>query len=157
MKANKHSQSIPADKLEQARTKISEAADLLKPYLIALTPAEKQEIPKMGPKTLNFVEKSHEYAHENPSLVPNYLDMAEFDIDFADAHGLWALHNRIVQLQEAIGDTQMTAGSEAYQAALVFYNSAKVAASQGIHGAKAVYEELKKRFPGKKRDHHEHP
>jgi hypothetical protein len=46
----------------------------------------------------------------------------------------------------------MTAGSEAYQAALVFYNSVKVAASQGITGAKAVYEELKKRFPGKKRN-----
>jgi hypothetical protein len=151
MKANKHSQSIPADKLEQAKVKIGEAAELLKPYLIALTPAEKQEIPKMGPKTLNFVEKSHEYAHENPSLVPNYLEMDEFDIDFADAHGLWTLHNRVQQLQEAISDTQMTAGSEAYQAALVFYNSVKVAASQGIHGAKAVYEELKKRFPGKKR------
>jgi hypothetical protein len=45
----------------------------------------------------------------------------------------------------------MTAGSEAYQAALIFYNSAKVAASQGIQGAKAVYEQLKKRFPGTKR------
>jgi hypothetical protein len=152
MKSNKHSQSIPAAKLEQAKAKIEEAADLLKPYLIALTPAERQEIPKMGPKTLNFVEKSHEYAHENPSLVPNYLEMSEFDTDFADAHGLWTLYNRITQLQEGISDTQMTAGSEAYQAALIFYNSAKVAASQGIHGAKAVYEQLKKRFPHKK--HH---
>jgi hypothetical protein len=105
----------------------------------------------MGPKTLNFVEKAHEYAHENPNLVPNYLEMAEFDTDFTDAHGLWTLHNRIAQLEEGINDTQMTAGSEAYQAALIFYNSAKVAATQGIAGAKAVYEQLKKRFPGTKR------
>jgi hypothetical protein len=47
----------------------------------------------------------------------------------------------------------MTAGSEAYQAALIFYNSVKIAASQGIPGAKAVYEELKKRFPGSKHHH----
>jgi hypothetical protein len=47
VKNNKHSQSIPADILEQAKAKITEAADLLKPYLLALTPAEKQEIPKM--------------------------------------------------------------------------------------------------------------
>jgi ABC-type glycerol-3-phosphate transport system substrate-binding protein len=40
MKHNKHSQHIPADILEQARAKVSEAVDLLKPYLIALTPAE---------------------------------------------------------------------------------------------------------------------
>jgi hypothetical protein len=38
----------------------------------------------------------------------------------------------------------LNAGSEALQAALVFYNSAKVAASQDISGAKAVYEELKR-------------
>jgi hypothetical protein len=151
MKHNKHSQHIPADILEQARARISEAVDLLKPYLIALTPTEKQEIPKMGPKTLNFVEKSHEFAHENPELVPHYLNMDEFDTDFADAHGLWTLYSRVMQLQEGISDTQMTAGSEAFQAALVFYNSVKVAASQDISGAKAVYEELKKRFPGKKR------
>jgi len=105
----------------------------------------------MGPKTLNFVEKAHDYARENPDLVPNYLEMSEFNIDFADAHGLWTLYNRAQQLTEGISDTQMTAGSEAFQAALVFYNSAKVASTQGISGSKAVYEELKRRFPGKKR------
>jgi hypothetical protein len=54
-------------------------------------------------------------------------------------------------LEEGISNTQMTAGSEAYQAALTFYNSVKVAALQGIPGAQAVYEELKRRFPGSKR------
>jgi len=151
MKDNKHSQAIPENILAQAQAKIVEAANLLQPYLLALTPAERHELPKMGPKTLNFVEKSHEYAHENPTLVPPYLQMEAFDVDFADAHGLWTLNNRITQLEDGISDTQMTAGSEAYQAALVFYNSVKVAASSGIPGAKAVYEELKRRFPGSKR------
>ncbi|MDR0721667.1 MAG: hypothetical protein LBF75_02570 [Treponema sp.] len=46
----------------------------------------------------------------------------------------------------------MVVGSEAYQAALVFYQSVKMAAAQDIPGAKAVYEELKTRFPqGSKR------
>jgi hypothetical protein len=40
---------------------------------------------------------------------------------------------------------------EAYQAVLVFYKSVKIAAAQDIPGAKAVYEELKTRFPGGKR------
>ena len=151
MKANKHNQAIPAEILSQAQAKIAEVANLLKPYLLALTPTERHELPKMGPKTLNFVEKSHEFAHENPSLIPPYLEMGEFDTDFADAHGLWTLYNHVRQLEDGISDTQMTAGSEAYQAALIFYNSAKIAASQGIPGAKAVYEELKKRFPGGRR------
>jgi hypothetical protein len=45
----------------------------------------------------------------------------------------------------------MTSGSEAYQAALIFYNSVKMATRQDIPGAKAVYEELRKRFPGTRR------
>ena len=45
----------------------------------------------------------------------------------------------------------MTAGSEAYQAALVFYKSVKMAAAQDVPGAKAVYEELRTRVPGGKR------
>ena len=151
MKANKHNQAIPPEILDQAQAKIVEVATLLKPYLLALTTTEKQELPKMGPKTLNFVEKSHEYAHENPNLVPPYLEMGEFDTDFADAHGLWKLYNHVRQLQDGIADTQMTAGSEAFQSALIFYNSAKVATSQSIPGAKAVYEELKRRFPRGKR------
>jgi len=58
--------------------------------------------------------------------------MADFDVDFADAHGLWNLYNRISQLEDGIADTQMTASSEAFQAALVFYNSVKVASSSGV-------------------------
>jgi hypothetical protein len=41
----------------------------------------------------------------------------------------------------------LLAGSEAYQAALSFYNYVKVLAAQDVPNAKAVYEELKKRFP----------
>jgi hypothetical protein len=77
--------------------------------------------------------------------------MNAFDIDFEDAHGLWKLYSSVLQLEEGIGDTEMSAGSEAYQAALVFYKSVKMAAAQDIPGAKAIYEELKTRFPGGKR------
>ena len=45
----------------------------------------------------------------------------------------------------------MTAGSEAYQAALAFYSAVKSAAAQDVPGAKAVYEELRERFPGHRR------
>jgi hypothetical protein len=45
----------------------------------------------------------------------------------------------------------MVAGSEAYQSALIFYYSVKMAARQDSPGAKAVYEEVKKRCPGGKR------
>jgi hypothetical protein len=102
----------------------------------------------MGEKTLSFVEKAHEAAAENPNLVPPFLDMAAFDIDFANAHNLRSLLLLTQQLHENVDDTTMVAGSEAYQFALIFYNSVKMAARQDIPGAKAIYRELKKRFPG---------
>jgi TolA-binding protein len=61
------------------------------------------------------------------------------------------LNNATLQLHEYTDDTAMTSGSEAYQAALIFYNSVKMAARQDVPGAKAVYEELRKRFPGTRR------
>ena len=153
MKENQHVQAIPPEVLTQAQTKIQEVLTLLHPYLLALTPQERRELPKMGEKTIGFVEKAHDFAQQNPNLLPPYLDMSAFDTDFTDAHGLWTLHNMVLQLEEGIGDTEMTAGSEAYQAALVFYKSVKMAAAQDIPGAKAVYEGLKTRFPqtGKRR------
>jgi hypothetical protein len=56
-----------------------------------------------------------------------------------------------MQLKENIDDTELIAGSEAYQEALMFYNNVKLSAGQDVPGAKAVYEELKKRFHRTKR------
>ena len=147
MKDNRHEQAIPPNVLAQARAKIEEAKTLLAPYLIALTPEERQKLPKMGEKSLEFVEKAHDFAQQNPNLVPPYLDMDEFGKDFNEAHGLWTTHNSVRQLDEGLADTEMAAGSEGYQAALVFYQSVKMAAAQDVPGAKAVYEELRTRFP----------
>jgi hypothetical protein len=93
------------------------------------------------------VEKAFDFARQNPNLLP----ADEFGIDFGVAHGLWTILNTIQQLEQGVDDTEMLAGSEAYQAALVFYKSVKMAAAQGVSGAKAVYEEFRTRFPGGKR------
>jgi len=143
MRDNRHTRAIPENVLTEALAKTEELKALLKPYLLALTPKERQEIRKMGEKTLAFVEKSHEYAHTNPNLVPPFLQLDAFDADFADAHGIWTLHSKVSQITDGLYDTQMVAGSEAYQSALLLYKSVKSAAEQDIPGAKTVYEELK--------------
>jgi hypothetical protein len=151
MKKNEHQQEIPVAVLQTAQTSLNDLNALLSPYELQLTPDERRSMLVMGDKTLGFVEKAYEFAQQNPTLVPAYLDMAEFGIDKADATGLRTLLNTAQQVVEGIADTEMAAGSEAYHAALVFYNSVKVAAAQDVYGAKAVYDELKKRFPGSKR------
>lgn len=146
---NKHSQNIPAEVLEQANQEVSKLLGLLAPYIIPLTPDQRHSMLKIGEKNLSFVEKASELAQMNPALCPSYLNMDDFEIDLVDTLGLRGLLNRIHQLSDAIDDTTMVAGSEAYNAALVFYSAVREAARQNVPGAKAVYEELKKRFPGR--------
>jgi hypothetical protein len=104
----------------------------------------------MGDKTLSFVEEAKDYAHQYPQLCPSYLDLKKFDTDMSDATGLRMVHIAAKQLSDSIDDMTMVAGSEAYQAALVFYKAAKAAAEQNIPGAKEVYADLKARFPRKR-------
>jgi hypothetical protein len=151
MKDNRHKDAIPEETLKQVYAQIEAAKTALAPYMLALTPQERHAMLKMGDKSLAFVEKAHDYAHDNPALTPSYLDINEFDKDFSDAHGLWRLLTAIRQLEEAVSDTIMTAGSEAYHAALAVYHNAQAAARQDVPGAKAVYETLRVHFPGGKK------
>ena len=147
MKNDRHKDAIPEATLTQVYGQIAAVKTALAPYTLALTQQERHAMLKMGDKSLAFVEKTHDYATDNPSLIPSYLDMDDFDKDFSDAHGLWRLHTAIHQLDELIEDTIMVAGSEAYHAALAVYHNVQAAAKQDIPGAKAIYEDLKPHFP----------
>jgi hypothetical protein len=144
---DQHNKAIPAEVLAAAQKKVDEIAEMLKPYLMHLTMANRREMLKMGDKTLAFVTKAFELAGQNPAICPGYLNMSAFGVDMTDATKLLVLNNSLEQLQQGINDTSMVAGSEAFQSALVFYNSAKEATSRKVSGAKAVYSELRERFP----------
>jgi hypothetical protein len=148
---NTHNQAVPDEVLADAQKKLNEIAKALAPYLTSLSLEQRRFMPKMGDKSLAFVSKAHEMAGQNPALCPSYLNMADFDIDMADAKKLLVFNNSLQQLQQAVDDTSMLAGSEAYKTALVFYNSAKEAANNGVAGAKVLYDELRERFPGVRR------
>ncbi|MDR2563838.1 MAG: hypothetical protein LBC98_07830 [Prevotellaceae bacterium] len=112
-----------------------------------LTPTERHNLAKMGDKTLSFVEKSKDYAHQYPELCPPYFDLAKFDSDFNDATILRTALITAKQIVDNLSDTMMSAGSVAFNSSRVLYVSSKTAASQDVPGAKEVYNDLKNRFP----------
>ncbi len=118
------------------------------PFLINLTPEERINIPKMGDKTVAFVQKAIELAEQNPNLVPPYVNTSEMKRDFELSEVLREVLNLVGQLYEKLSDTYMAAGSEAYVAALQFYNSAKWASKSNVAGTDAIVNELSKRFAG---------
>ena len=121
----------------------------LLPYLITLTPSERQALPKMGDKTLAFVTKAAEFMAQNPNLVPSYVDVAELDVDLKAVAQLRGFHNQLFEFTKGLEDTMMQSGSEAYLAALSFYRAVKAAARVPVPNAENVYNELRVRFPGR--------
>lgn len=121
------------------------------PFLITLSDDERRALPKMGDKTIAFVSKALEYAKLNPALIPAFMNLTEFEKDMALVEQLENIKRNINTVRGSIIATEMLAGSEAYQAALMFYQSTKMAMKMNLPGAKEIYEDLNKRFPrGKK-------
>lgn len=145
---NKVSIKLPAADLQKVTDAIRLATDILKPYLIALTPIERQQLPKMSDGNIPFVQKSLEHAQANTSFVPAYLDVAELKVDLDAVQDLLQIFRPLEQLYENLDDTMTLAGSEAYVAALAFYNSVRLAEKMKVPGAKVIADDLRMRFAG---------
>jgi len=115
-------------------------------YVIALTPTQKKEMAKMSDKSIAFVEKVSDYKTSNPEFVPAYMDVAEFDKDLKAVRELREFQRVMEQQNSSLVDTIMLCGSEAYKAALAYYNSVKQGAKMNVTAAASIYSDLKKRF-----------
>ena len=151
MKTNENvvSVQIPAPQMKEILQKTQELQALLKPYTIALTPKNRQEGLKMSDKSLPFVEKVAEYAQSKPDFTPPFMAVEELKIDLKAVNDLTQVYRELNQLNQNLNDTIMQSGSEAFAEALAYYNSVKQAAKMQRPNAKAVYEDLKKRFERK--------
>ncbi|WP_162342896.1 hypothetical protein [Cyclobacterium salsum] len=143
---NSISIQIPEAELQTARDALNTIKAILSPYLVALSPSERQTIPKMGDGTVPFVEKTMEYAQEDGQFLPPFLDLEEMDKDWNVVKSLMPVLRDIQQLNSNLNDTVTLAGSEAYVGALGYYNSVKYGAKMNAADAKVIYEDLRQRF-----------
>lgn len=117
------------------------------PFLVQLTKEERMTLLKMGEGSINFVNKTMDYARSHPQFAPPYMDRAEFRSDVELSHSLIRILQFLNPLMEAIEDTSMAVGNEAFTAALHYYNTVKYARSANAPGADAIYDDLRLRFP----------
>jgi hypothetical protein len=151
MSTNRISVSIPDDVILQVSTALNQAKTLLQPYLQSLKVDERHDLPKMSDKSFGFVSKVNDYCTSNPEFNPAFSDSSEFKKDFELVATLKPLFSLCEQLCGNIDDTMMLAGSEAYQAALLYYGSVQVGAKTGQPNAKSIAEDLSNRFPGRRK------
>jgi len=121
---NRIDETLDIAKRDQVLDLIAQIRALL-PFLIDLTPEERQSLPKMGDKSRAFVAQALQLAEHDDSYLPRSFDVPEMrkDKDLADA--LEPIVVALKQLTEFVDDTYVQVGSEAYTAALVVYQSAK--------------------------------
>jgi hypothetical protein len=135
----------------EAKTNIKNAIKTINdnlPFLISLTDEERRGGMKLGDKTIGFLDKNYNYIQSNGSLAPSYLELSEYTKDYTVSKDLLEILQLLNPLIQNIEDTYTQVGIEALTSALVFYNAVKMAAKQGVPGAKAIYDDLQKRFPG---------
>lgn len=121
---NKIDATISAATRDQILDLIAQIRALL-PFLIDLTPEDRQALPKMGDKSRAFVSGSLQLATQDDSYLPRSFDVPEMRKDVELAEALYPIGVALKQLSEFVDDTYIQVGSEAYTAALVVYQSAK--------------------------------
>lgn len=148
---NQVSIRIAAADLAEINTSIQTLQTKLLPYLVTLSPDDRRQLPKMGDKTVSFVQKAQEYCTQNPDLVPQFLDVAEFDVDITAYEQIRSIYQPLLQVTDSLWDTMLLTGSEAYSASLSFYNFIRNATKSKVQKAETIYNDLSARFPGRPR------
>jgi len=92
------------------------------PFLLGLTPEQRQGQAKMGDKTVTFVEKALRAAELNPTLIPAAVDVAGLRKDVELVRGLLPVLDLLAKLHERVDDTITESGSEAFATALEIYH-----------------------------------
>jgi hypothetical protein len=142
---------ISADLTEADKQAILDAVSLIRskiPFLVNLTPDERQTLPKMSDKSVAFDDKCATYMDSLPALVPGFVDVGEVKKDRALRAQLTDVAAELISLGRSMDDTMMVVSSEVWMANLSFYQSVRQAAKRSVNGAQTANQDLSQRFPG---------
>ncbi|PKL24015.1 MAG: hypothetical protein CVV47_12185 [Spirochaetae bacterium HGW-Spirochaetae-3] len=118
----------------------------LMPHLKTLNIKERNKMLKLGDKSVAFVQKSFEYGEQYKNLVPSFLAMEAFGTDIKATDTLQLMIRALAPICEALEDSLMLTGSEAYEGALMFYQNVKGAARAKDPNAKMIFDDLSDQF-----------
>lgn len=120
-----------------------ESFDTNLPFLIGLTPEEKEKLPAIDVDNKIFTEDAINAGVNNAAMLPAYLSVSSIQTDMTLFNQLDELIPMMRQTLEKLEDTRFLAGSEAYTTALMLYKLFIAAAESGVPGADAIVAQLK--------------
>lgn len=141
------SETIPQSVMDTVTQKLSEAIDAFQPYATGLSPQQRQELVKMGDKSVSYADKVSDYLQTSPDYLPRRFNVAEFGKDYAIPRQVSPARALAEKLFEMLDDTAMAAGSDVMMVCNAYYNAVQDAVHDGDAGAKAIHDDLKARYP----------
>ncbi len=115
------------------------------PFLISLTPKERQKLVKMGEKSAAFVKQCLQIVKDNRDLMPPTFSVQEFERDINLAEKLLSTLLLLQELCAKLDDTALAVGSKAMSRSLEVYAQVKLAAKRNAN-FKAAFEQLSTRY-----------
>jgi hypothetical protein len=123
--------------------------------VISLTPKQRQQYGRVKYEKEIWIDKVKVHIDQNPSKVPDYVDVPEFQKDYAAHKTIGKILNVMEAEFDKLDDTNLLLGYDLDFNAHAFYRSIQTAARNNDPGAKAIYDDLKQQFAGqgkKKKD-----
>ena len=125
MPENRIDAAFTAEQRERARAALAALSEAL-PFLIDLGDGERAAMVKFGEMNRSFVVKALAIAEAHREILPASFSLSEFSADVALVEDLYPLRNALETLYRKVDDSYFAAGSEAYAAALLVYQYAKL-------------------------------
>lgn len=143
MSVNRVSATLSASEQTQIISLLEQVNQRLA-FLVNVGPGERRGMTKLGDRNRAFTRKALEIATQNPDFLSRSFDLDEMRRDFELFENLQPILLAVTRLQELLDDTAVTAGSEAYAAALEIYRFAK--ANGNVPGLDDLTREMGQRF-----------
>ena len=124
-----------------------QSINTLLPYLIQLTPKEKQQYAGIKNKRETLSEKLYHHASNNSLIVPAFVSLPMLDQKLSNYKRLKSLENVLQLALEKVRDTAHNEGHLAFKEALKIYDMVEMAVNSNVPGIDTIYADVKPFFP----------
>ncbi|MEI7961809.1 MAG: hypothetical protein WCI04_05750 [archaeon] len=117
--------------------------------MISLTPDERQENAKVGIRTEDWIGRVKDYMGQNPELVLQHIDLDEYIKDFVARKDITPRQRKLAIILSLFDDTNLLLGADLWHNSITYYKGVKAFAQTDAPGARVIYDDLKRHFPGR--------
>jgi hypothetical protein len=129
---------------------IATLAAKLQPLLIALEDEDKNNLAKLGERSILFIEMCLQYAESDTEFLPDFVDVTRMKQDLTAFSLLSEFLRPLRQITRNLDDTATLCGSEVISASLAYYNSIRHAIEMNAPNASVIHDDLSQLFEAQK-------